>query len=82
MVEQQLEKYKKDEEEEKLQGGWHTEVSLTALNWTEFPSCRYVHTYMHVCSMPKRLFASSLLHKVDDCQFAQVGASAGSIPHQ
>ena len=42
-VELELEKYMKEEESERLEGGWHTEVSLsTTEHWTELHDCMSV----------------------------------------
>ena len=34
-VEVELQRYKNDEEQTALEGGWHTVVSLQSENWTE-----------------------------------------------
>ena len=35
-VEVEVEKYARQEEREKLRGGWHNKITLTAENWTQF----------------------------------------------
>ena len=43
-VEVELKRYHKKEDEEELEGGWHTQVSLEKENWTEIlVSIMHVH---------------------------------------
>lgn len=34
------------EEEQRTEGGWHTEISLASIGWTPFHVCTQVGTYM------------------------------------
>ena len=80
VVEQQLERYKKEEEQEQLQGGWHTEVSLAALHWTECPNF-FTHAYQP--SSPRSVLIMLLdIPKDNDREFPQVGASSRTLPYQ
>ena len=73
-MELELDKYEKEEEELNLEGGWHTEISLQAENWTEKQSCTG-----NPAKCPHLLAEPAEAH---DLKLVQVGTGTWSDPHK
>lgn len=74
-----------DEEVNRTLGGWHTEISLKALNWTESPALSWLHPFTTF-----RLFAISNWNtgphsrakhrKVNDLECKVLGTKSQLVP--